>query len=305
MTDVMTRLGLWLDTAGAEGRMRRFREGWPATASPDVAFHRAPNVQFRYRVAGAGQTIVFTADPPMSIESYDALIATFATRFRVVVLELPAMGFSATSESFRFGFRETCDEITHFLRAVCGEGAILAFSCAAGLAAIEIAIRAPELCARLALIQTGDVAAFGVWKAGRDPKRILARPIVGQLVMRRLAAKRMPDWYALSVGRRDMVESFCACAATSFEHGAMWSLASAYQCFLDPGVVLSPPQQPLMSIWGDADRSHPAQNRHSLTRLVAHAQCVSFSDLGHTPELEDPARVFTAISGFLDARAAA
>ncbi|MBU6374348.1 MAG: alpha/beta hydrolase [Alphaproteobacteria bacterium] len=305
MTDWITRLGLGVDTAGAGARMRRFREGWPAKASPDVAFHRSPNVQFRYRAAGSGPTIVFTADPPMSLETYDAVIATFAERFRVVVLELPAMGFSATSERFRFGFRETGDEIAHFLRAVCGEGAILAFSCAAGLSAIDIAMRAPDLCSRLALIQAGDVAAFEVWKAGRDPKGILAKPIVGQLVMRRLAAKRMPDWYALSVGKRDMIAPFCACAATSFDHGAMWSLASAYQCYLDPRVTLAPPRQPVLSIWGEADRSHPPQNRHSLTRLAPQTQCVTFADLGHTPELEDPARVFAAITAFLDARAAA
>lgn len=305
MQDLLTRFGLSLDTAGAETRMRQFREGWPATASPGVAFFRSPKVQFRYRVAGAGPTIVFTADPPMSLETYDGLIDIFAKRFRVVVLELPAMGFSATSQDFRFGFRETCDEMAHVLREVCGEGAIWAFSCAAGLAAIDLAVRAPELCSRLALIQTGDVTAFQVWKAGRDPRRILARPVIGQLVMRRLAARRMPDWYALSVGKRDMIPPFCACAETSFDHGALWSLASAYQCFLDPGVALAAPRQPLLSIWGEADRSHPPQNIHTLARLAPQMQRVTFADLGHTPELEDPARVFAAITAFLDARAAA
>jgi pimeloyl-ACP methyl ester carboxylesterase len=279
--------------------MRRFREGWPAHTSSGVAFHRTPKVQYRYCVGGAGETIVFAADRPMTLEVYEELLAVFSRRFRVVVFELPAMGFSAAHESYGFGFRESNDDIALFLRAVAGPGAILAFSCVASLAAVDIAVRYPDLCSRLALIQGGDPEAFAVWKAGRDPKGILARPIVGQVAMRQLAPKRMPDWYRLSMGRSDRIERFCACARTSFAHGAQWSLASAYQIYMDAGVGLSAPAQPMLSLWGEADRSHPPSNAHALRRLAPHARCESFADLGHTPELEDPERVFAAISSFI------
>lgn len=301
MNSLISRLGVRLDTMGASQRMSRFKNGWPASASSGLAFHSTEKVQFRYREAGAGPTIVFTADPPMTLETYDALIAAFASHYRVVVVELPAMGFSVADESFAFGFRETNDELTAFLRAVVGERAIFAFSCVAGLAAVDIATRHPELCASLALIQTGDVAAFAVWKARRDPRRILAKPILGQLAMKRLAAERMPDWYRLSVGRSEMIESFCNCAERSFEHGAQWSLASAYQCYMDERIVLTAPSQPVLSLWGEADRSHPSENVHSIRRLAPSAACVSFSDLGHTPELEAPDRVMEAITAFVKA----
>jgi len=255
-------------------------------------------VQFRYREAGAGDTIVFTADPPMTLEAFGALIDAFAREFRVIIVELPAMGFSAVSDNFGFGFRETNDELAQFLRAVAGKRAIFAFSCVAGLAGVDIAVRNPELCSHLALIQTGDVAAFALWKARRDPKRILAKPIIGQVVMKRLAPKRMPDWYALSVGRRDMIPQFCRCAARSFQHGAQWCLASAYQCYMDERVTLAIPSQPVLSIWGEADKSHPPDNRHTIRRLALSAQCVSFADLGHTPELEAPERVLEAVLAF-------
>jgi pimeloyl-ACP methyl ester carboxylesterase len=284
---------------GAQERMRRFKEGWPASASPGVSFNRSPKVQFRYREAGRGKTIVFTADPPMTLETYGALIDAFAREFRVIIVELPAMGFSAVSEDFGFGFRETNEELASFLRAVAGERAIFAFSCVAGLAGVDLAVRYPELCSHLALLQTGDVAAFADWKARRDPKRILAKPVIGQMVMKHLASKRMPDWYALSVGKREMVAQFCQCAAESFRHGALWSLASAYQRYMDEQAVLSPPDQPLLSIWGERDQSHPVESRHSIKRLVPEAECVSLSDLGHTPELEDPARVLELIRAFL------
>lgn len=301
MTGVLTRLGARLDTWSGEARMRRFRTGWPASASDNVSFLRTAKVQYRYRVVGEGRTIVFTVDPPMTLENYDDLLRVFSQRFRVVAVELPAMGFSATSADYAFGFRETNNDLAAFLRAVAGENAILAFSCVASLAAIDLAVRQPELCSHLALIQAGDAAAFAAWKAGRDPKGVLRRPVLGQLIMKRLAPKRMPQWYALSVGKSACVPAFCACAQRSFEHGALWSLASAYQIYMGEDVALTSAQQPMLSLWGGADGSHPPTNAHSLRRLGRSIFCETFDDLGHTPELEDPERVFASIAKFVGA----
>lgn len=299
MTDLFTRLGARLDTWGGKAKMARFRKGWPATATPQVKFHRTAKVQYRYLEAGSGRTIVFTCDPPMTIEVYGSLVEAFSPHFRVIVVELPAMGFSATTTDYAFGFRETNDDLASFLRSVAGEGSIFAFSCAASLAALDIAARMPELASHLALIQGGGTEAFAIWKAGRDPKGILARPIVGQLVMARMAPKRMPQWYGLSVGRKEQIPHFCTCAERSFAHGAMWSLASAYQIYMSQLAELPKPQQPILSIWGAADRSHPASNAHSLARLYEGVRTVTFDDLGHTPELEAPDLVLEVIVDFV------
>ncbi|MBI1392201.1 MAG: alpha/beta fold hydrolase [Alphaproteobacteria bacterium] len=301
---LFTRLGLRLDTAGGRSRQRAFRTGWPATTSDEIRFHETAKVQYRYRErasrAADAPTIVFTADPPVTLEMYADLLDVFCERFRVVIVELPAMGFSAPTANYGFGFRETNDDLAGFLEAVAGKGAIWAFSCVAGLAAVDLAARRPELVSRLVLLQTGDVAAFGRWKAARDPKRILARPIIGQVLMKRMAAKRMPDWYRLSVGRKDKVASFCACASESFAHGALWSLASAYQVYMDPAVALAAPRQPILSIWGRADRSHPKENEGSARSFSERVALVAYDDLGHFAELEDPEKVFQAVCNFAD-----
>ena len=302
MTGLLTRLGARIETWGGTARMARFRSGWPAAATPQVKFYRTAKVQYRYLEAGSGRTIVFTCDPPMTIEVYEQLVEAFASHFRVIVVELPAMGFSATTADYAFGFHETNDDLAAFLRAVAGEGSIFAFSCAASLAALDIAGRMPELATHLALIQAGGTEAFAIWKAGRDPKGILAKPIVGQLAMARMAPKRMPQWYGLSVGRKEQIPHFCDCAERSFQHGAMWSLASAYQIYMNQQSELSRPAQPILSIWGAADRSHPASNAHSLARLYQDVRTVTFDDLGHTPELEAPDLVLAAILDFVGTR---
>ncbi len=299
MTALLTRVGARIDTWGGAAKMARFRTGWPATATPQVQFHRTAKVQYRYLEAGSGQTIVFTCDPPMTIEVYGPLVEAFGAHFRVIVVELPAMGFSAATSDYAFGFRETHDDLAAFLRNVAGERSIFAFSCAAGLAALDIAGRMPELASHLTLLQAGGTEAFAVWKAGRDPRGLLAKPLLGQLAMAHMAPRRMPQWYRLSVGRKEQIPHFCACAERSFTHGAMWSLASAYQIYLDRRDELPRPQQPILSIWGAADRSHPPGNAHSLARLYDGVRTVTFDDLGHTPELEAPDQVLTAILGLV------
>ena len=300
MTSRLARLGARLDTWGGNAKMVRFRTGWPATATPQVKFYRTPKVQYRYLEVGSGPTIVFTCDPPMTIEVYGPVIDVFSAHFRVIIVELPAMGFSATTADYAFGFRETHDDFASFLGNVAGKGSIFAFSCVASLAALDIAARMPELASHLALMQAGGTEAFAIWKAGRDPKGILAKPIIGQLAMARMAPKRMPQWYGLSVGRKEQIPLFCTCAERSFTHGAMWSLASAYQVYLDQRDELPQPQQPILSIWGAADRSHPVCNEHSLARLYDGVRMVTFDDLGHTPELEAPELVLAAILDFVE-----
>ena len=299
MASFLARLGTRIDTWNGASKMARFRTGWPSKASPNIQFHRTPMVQYRYLDVGKGPTIIFTVDPPMTLEVYGPLAAAFSKRFRVVVVELPAMGFSAALGGYEFGFQETNDDLASFVRAVCSEGNIFAFSCAASLAAIDIANRMPELASHLCLIQAGGTEAFAIWKAARDPKGVLSKPVIGQLAIKRMAPRRMPQWYGLSVGRKEQINHFCTCAETSFVHGAMWSLASAYQLYLNQRQELPQPRQPIVSIWGRADRSHPPSNAHSLARLYSDVETVTFDHLGHTPELEEPTLALEAIESFL------
>lgn len=298
---MLTRLAARLDTWGATKRISDFREGWPASSRPDIRFFDTGVTQYRYREQGKGQTIVFAADPPVTLEMYDTLLETFARRFRVIVVELPAMGFSAARESYGFGFKESADDVAAFLKAVAGDGAVLAFSCAAGMAAVDIAARYPSLASALALIQTTDWEGFQRWKAARDPKNILGKPFLGQLAMRRMGPKRAPDWFRLATGNRAMVAPFCACAAETLERGAGWALASAYQRFL--GGAQSPlgrPKQPVLVIWGKADRSHGAEAPVRAKALGDNVRIVEVDHVGHFGDLEDTPLAYRLITEWLD-----
>ncbi len=290
-----------LDTRGANRRMVDFRTGWPSKTRDDIQFFDTDKVQYRYRERGAGPAIVFTADPPVTLELYDEFLDVFAARFRVIVVELPGMGFSAARASYTFGFRESNDDLAEFCEAVAGPRAILAFSCVIGLAAIDIAARRPELVSKLALMQTTDREGFLDWKDARDPKHILAKPFLGQIAMRRLAKTRAPMWFDLSVANRDTVEQFSCCAEETLGHGAGWALASAYQRYLTKGASpLGKVEQPALVVWGKADRSHGAGSPIRAKNISANLQLVELDNVGHFPELEDTRNVYDIITGFVE-----
>lgn len=303
---MLSRLATRLDTAGAKKRMEAFRTGWPSKTRDDIRFFDTGKIQYRYREraaisGGSAPTIVFTADPPVTLEFYDDLLELFATRFRVVIVELPAMGFSAARGSYGFGFQETSDDVADFCEAVAGPGAILAFSCVAGLSAVDIAARRPPLAAKVALLQTTDWREFQTWKAARDPKGVLGKPFLGQMAMRKVARERAPDWFRLCVGDREKLEPFCACAQDALSHGAGWALASAYQRYLTDGASpLGKVTQPLLVIWGKLDRSHGAAAPERAKTMGENAQLVELDHVGHFPELEDTRRTFEVISAFAD-----
>lgn len=299
---LLTRLAACLDTFGAARRMREFRSGWPARSRPDVRFFDTGVTQYRYRERGAGPTIAFAADPPVTLEMYDSLIARFERRFRVIVVEAPAMGFSASRLAYDFSFRQSSDDLARFLEAVAGPGAVLAFSCAAGMAAVDIAARRPELVSKLALIQTTDWDGFQAWRDARDPGRILARPFLGQIAMRKLGPSRSPAWFDLAVGNRAMLEPFCRCAAETLSRGAGWPLASAYQRYLRPGPSpVGRPHQPILVIWGKADRSHGPDAPERARNLGPSVHVVERDGLGHFGDLEDVEGAFRLIDDFVGA----
>jgi pimeloyl-ACP methyl ester carboxylesterase len=57
---------------------------------------------------------------------------------------------------------------------------------------------------------------------------------------------------------------------------------------------------PTLIIWGGRDRLIPPENAEHFHRDIAGSRLVVFSDLGHVPQEEDPARTVAALENFLD-----
>lgn len=284
---MLSRLGAFVDTVGWRRRYQSFANGQAAHSREGLEFFRTRKAQYRYRIRGRGQTIVFLADPPVTIEAYDQLFDALDPHYRVIVIEAAGMGFSAANNQYGFGFRESNDDLAIVLREVAGPQAVLAFSCVAGLAAIDIAVRHPELVKRLLLFQTTDWEGFQIWMQKRDPRNILRRPVIGQLGLKRVAASRAPDWIKFATGNPAMVAPLCRCAAEGFQSDMIFSLASAFQRYLKGSNPLGLPSQPMTIVWGEKDKSHDEDSIERSRNLGFDVDIIRKSALGHFPELED------------------
>lgn len=116
--------------------------------------------------------------------------------------------------------------------------------------------------------------------------------------MKRMGRRRLNDWFSLVVAEPDFVEKFSNRALEAMDHGALWSLASAYQRYLtptaDPGIA----KQPALGIWGKQDKSHSSESWNSAAGLANSVELITLDEVGHFPELEATDRVAELITDF-------
>jgi pimeloyl-ACP methyl ester carboxylesterase len=278
-------------------RSRSIAQSPAFNSRPGIACLRLPEAVIRYRMAGnAPKTLVLAPDPPIIIEQYDELIGLLESNFRVIVFELPGFGFSFPRFALRFNFREANDLVAEFLHRLALGPYLLAFSCLSAFGAIDIAARFPALVSGVVVIQAPSWTEAVKLKHGRDKRGILSKPVIGQLALQALKRKRAPEWFDTAVGKREKLVEFVATTDAAFAQGTCFCLASAFQRYLtDKEQRLPAVKQPLLVIWGEADRTHRHTDKSSTKLYCPNATEVHFGGVGHFPELEEPEMFAKAI----------
>ncbi len=296
---MMNRLAAQTEKWNWRARIERIRCGPSSVSCDHLAFYEDDDCFIRYRKAGKGPPIVFLCDGPATLEVYDELIATLSASYTIIAFETPGNGFSVPKPSYSFSFQKTNDVIARFLRSVAGEQSILAFSCGASYAAVDIANRYTELCSRLIILQAPSWQEELKWRKRRDPKGLISTPFVGQLIFPRMMKPRAPVWYELSMAKGPAVEHFCTCTAHAFDRGATFALPTMFQNYLvGEKAPFGVPEQATLVIWGEQDASHADTNKASSKSLARSARVVTLGHVGHFPELEDPAGFASLVAEF-------
>ena len=72
-------------------------------------------------------------------------------------------------------------------------------------------------------------------------------------------------------------------------------------------VLLQPPEPilrriraPTLLVWGEKDRLIPFSNAQDYLKAIPNSRLVSFPDLGHVPQEEDPAQSLLPVEAFLE-----
>lgn len=252
---------------------------------------------------GDRPAILLTPDGPCVIEHYLELIETLRDSFRVICFDMPGFGFSFPGRRYRLGIEETADAIIELMDASSVSSAILAFSCANGFFALNLALRYPDRVNGLILSQTPSLDSMRRW-ADRIVPKPLHIPFVGQIAMAAAAKRFAGGWFDIALPRDSEQKTFfIERAQQAVSAGGRFCLASLVQGLAqgENGDVQTV-DCPVLAIHGDKDFSHKHTDFSSLKTHIPHARLDTFEGCGHFPDLERQDHFSGLVRRFADDR---
>lgn len=277
----------WIDTVPYLGQAGRVDEGRALRSRTGISFIETSGGPIRIRRGGSAGTvpILFAADGPNVIEHYDALLRAFEDRAEYVVFEPPGTGASTPARGFDFTLEAFTQSTIEVLEAVGPR--TLVFPCYLGFVGQRIARERPDLVHALVTPQTSSWSDLRRWADSADPKGILRKPVLGQLLVALRRRDVAAAWYAMSTSERKFREPFGSAANEAFAFGGCFCLASLMQRFEASSEPVSTELPvPAAVVWGPRDRTHAQSD---FARSLPGAEVVELPECGHSPELEDPA----------------
>ncbi|MEC8428944.1 MAG: alpha/beta hydrolase [Pseudomonadota bacterium] len=280
---------------------RRTLSGYAATSRDGIRFMDLGSCVIRYRMAGKGhKVIVFQTDPPIVIEHYDYLINIFSQEYTVVVFETPGFGFSVPSIYLDYGYHSSIDLTERFLDRLNLGSVVFVAPCVLGYSGIGIAHKRPDLVSHLVLSQVPSWNQMLKWKDLRDPKGLLSKPVISQILLKILKRRRTPVWLEKALGKPGLHEEFNRIAQDAYKHGATFNLASGFQSLLHGESPLpSNIASKTLFLWGEKDSSHCTTCKNSSLEMIPHAKAVRLPLAGHFPELEETDLVADHLQQFI------
>jgi Predicted hydrolases or acyltransferases (alpha/beta hydrolase superfamily) len=224
--------------------------------------------------------------------SFDAVVPRLSQSFRVVVPELPGFG---GSQAVTGGLAAVADRMAEALTDAAGGDAVFVLGNGyGGFVALQMAIRHPDVAAKLVLADCG--AAFS--EEGRQAFRNMAAAsrakglsVITDVAMRRLFA---PEFQAGHPDlMRDRREAFLRTDPEVFR-AACDALAE-----LDLRPELSKVKVPVLVLVGEHDEATPPPMSRELAAGLPQAHLKIIPGCAHVPQLQSPEVFLEAIGDFL------
>ena len=264
-------------------------------------------VRIHYLTCGEGEPLVLAHGRGGAAALFTPILAALAAGRRVLALDLPGWGLSAKPP---FTGHSASDAVTIWrdaLRAFLDDRGLaqadLAGHSMGGLAALAVALDAPERVRRLALIDSGGLGIetpFDVRLYFRlKPERLnrwLGRRFFAWILNHddpKLAKARGPLFDFMFA-----VESQQAVIPSGGRAFDKWVNLNGVH--LDFRSRLKELEMPVLLLWGDQDRLIPYSTALHAVRQIRTGRLVAFTRCGHSPHQERPDVFARVLNGWLD-----
>ncbi len=226
--------------------------------------------------------------------SFDAIVPKLSQSYRVIVPELPGFG---GSRAVGGDLADVADRMAEAVRdAAGGDEAIVLGNGYGGFVALQMAIRDPNIAAKLILADCG--AAFS--ESGREAFRNMAAAskakglsVITDVAMRRLFAPEFQEKHPDLM--RDRREAFLR------TDPAVFRAACAALAELDLRPELAQLKVPVLVLVGEHDEATPPPMSRELAAGLPNARLKIIPGCAHVPQLQSPEVFFDAIGDFLAA----
>ena len=242
--------------------------------------------------SGSGRALFLFHSLLSDRASFDATVPKLSQSFRVIVPELPGFGGSATVSG---DLADIADRMAEAVKdGAGGDDAILLGNGYGGFVALQMAVRHPEIAAKLILADCG--AAFS--ESGREAFRNMAAAskakglsAITDVAMRRLFAPEFQEQHPDLM--HDRREAFLRTDPEVFR-AACDALAE-----LDLRPELSKVKVPVLVLVGEHDEATPPPMSRELAAGLPHARLKIIPGCAHVPQLQSPEVFLEAIGDFL------
>ena len=247
---------------------------------------------------GASTALVFLCDPPVTVEAYDDLIASFQPDFRVIVVELPGFGFSRISSAGQLTFSGAVEAIEAALASLDLDSIVLFGPCVCGFVATELAARGKLPINGVVLMQTPDKAGMLDWVERMDQRGLLRIPLIGQLIVKLNSKRLVKFWLKYATAKAFDSRPIATATIDALRRGCGYPLATMLQLWSE-GPVDSRLDVPGLIVWGKQDRSHAETLPECSKAHLTNAEIIELADCGHFSELERPREFAASVRPFL------
>jgi pimeloyl-ACP methyl ester carboxylesterase len=293
-----------MEVYGPSGRSRWLDVDWPAHRRwIEVAGTRVNAVAL-----GSGPPLLFVHGLGGSWTNWLETICAFADDHRVVALDLPGFGASASPPSEPPsipGYAALLDDLCGVLGIA---SAVVVGSSMGGLIAAELALRAPQRVERLVLVSaaglsTDTMPLEPLLRVLTPLERVVTAPGA-------LAAAHAPQLTRRRRLRKLLLLGICAhpdrlpgpITAELVSGAGRPGLLPGLRAIVDYPIRdrVSEVVCPTLIIWGERDRMVPVADASEFERLIAGSRAIVYPNTGHLPMIERPACFNEDLRAFLE-----
>ena len=255
-------------------------------------------VTARVRIEGeAGAPVVVLVHGfSHSLESWDGWAADLAADYRVVRMDLPGHGLTGPDPLQRYSVPQTVDFLAGLMDALGIERAHLAGNSLGGLVAWRYASDNPERVTDLVLVSPGGFSINGV---AEEPVPV---PIGVSFFLTQAPEAMVAAATAALYGDASRLDPAVPARVHALmrREGVGQAMVERLEVFTlpDPEADLARVDVPVLLLWGERDAMVPFEHAARFEAALPNVRLVTYPDLGHVAQEEDPARTVSDVRAF-------